>query len=69
MIICGDFHDPGSLFRYVNKQTKLTNFQTSKTLLRKNFENTILVKNVREESLERIRPVFYEKNSLFHCLF
>ena len=39
MTICGDFHDSPSMFRYVNKQTKLTKFLKVQNSVKKNIWN------------------------------
>ena len=39
MNICGDFHDSPSMFRYVNKQTKLTKFLKVQNSVKKNIWN------------------------------
>ena len=53
MIICGDFHDPRCLFRYVNKQTKICQiFEGPKPSQEKKFKTSFWWKMLWTSSLK-----------------
>ena len=69
MTICGDFHDSPSMFRYVNKQTKLTKFLKVQNSVKKNIWNYSFDVYCSRRVPGRITISFHEENSLFYCLF
>ena len=69
MNICGDFHDSPSMFRYVNKQTKLTKFLKVQNSVKKNIWDYSFDVYCSRRVPGRITISFHEENSLFYCLF